>query len=94
MGWILTETGFLTPSDRLMKLHQGFIFKNMRLIIKKAQLVPDQYGKHIKITMVQLLNDDGSHNKFIPLNGETLAIILSHSIEIPKDFDLKSWNVK
>ena len=40
----------------------------MKLQIKKAELVPDKYGQHLKITMVGLYDDTGKWIKWIKLN--------------------------
>lgn len=66
----------------------------MKLKIKLASLVPDQYGKHIKITQVQLLNDDGSYVKAISLNEATLSFIKEHVIDLPEGFDTSIWTGK
>lgn len=66
----------------------------MKLKIKLASLVPDKYGSHIKITQVQLLNDDGSYVKAISLNEATLSHIKEHVIDLPEGFDTSIWDKK
>lgn len=47
----------------------------MYLKIKKAELVPDARGKHIKITMVWLYHDDGKRATWVSLTPEILEAI-------------------
>ena len=48
----------------------------MYLQIKKAELVPDKYGKHIKISMIGLYEDNGKWVKWIGLSDETVVDVL------------------
>lgn len=48
----------------------------MYLKIKKAELVPDKYGKHIKVSMIGLYEDDGKWVKWIGLSDETVLDVL------------------
>ena len=49
--------------------------------IKKAELVPDKYGKHIKITMVGIYDQNGKWLKWIPLDDVLIEILLDNQIE-------------
>lgn len=49
--------------------------------VKKAELVPDKYGKHIKISMVGIYDENGKWLKWIPLNEELIEILLDNKIE-------------
>lgn len=48
--------------------------------IKKAELVPDRFGKHIQITMVGLYEDDGTWVKWVKLDQELLTKLLNERI--------------
>jgi len=52
------------------------------LQIKKSELVPDTYGKHIKITMIGLYQDDGKYIKFVELNDALLEVLMNAKIEL------------
>ena len=56
---------------------------NMKIQIVTAELIPDKYGKHIKITKVKVLDSDGKYMKFAKLNTELLEVIKNTTIEIP-----------
>lgn len=45
---------------------------NMTLKIKKAEIVPDKYGSHIKITMVGLYDENGKWVRWVKLNDKLL----------------------
>jgi len=49
--------------------------------IKKAELVPDKYGKHIKISMVGIYDVNGKWLKWIPLDEVLIEILLDNKIE-------------
>jgi len=49
--------------------------------IKKAELVPDKYGKHIKISMVGIYDQNGKWLKWIPLNEALIQTLLNNQIE-------------
>lgn len=49
--------------------------------IKKAELVPDKYGKHIKISMVGIYDHSGKWLKWIPLDEVLIEILLDNQIE-------------
>jgi hypothetical protein len=49
--------------------------------IKKAELVPDKYGKHIKISMVGIYDQSGKWLKWIPLDEVLIEILLDNKIE-------------
>lgn len=51
----------------------------MYLQIKTLELVPDKYGKHIKITKIGLYEDDGTWVRWVKLN-EKLAETLKNEI--------------
>ena len=44
----------------------------MKLKIKKAEIVPDKYGSHIKITMVGLYDDNDKWIRWVKLNEELI----------------------
>ena len=49
--------------------------------VKKAELVPDKYGKHIKISMVGIYDENGKWLKWIPLDEVFIEILLDNEIE-------------
>jgi len=49
--------------------------------IKKAELVPDKYGKHIKISMVGIYDENGKWLKWIPLDQVLIERLLDNKIE-------------
>lgn len=49
--------------------------------VKKAELVPDKYGKHIKISMVGIYDQNGEWLKWIPLDEVLIEILLDNKIE-------------
>lgn len=49
--------------------------------VKKAELVPDKYGKHIKISMVGIYDENGKWLKWIPLDEVLIEILLDNKIE-------------
>ena len=49
--------------------------------IKKAELVPDKYGKHIKISMVGIYDENGKWLKWISLNEALIQTLLDNQIE-------------
>lgn len=48
---------------------------SMYLQVKKIDLVPDKFGKHIKITMVGLYSDEGKWIKWVKLNEELAKVL-------------------
>lgn len=54
----------------------------MKLKIKTAKLVEDQYGKHIEITKVGLYDDQGKWIKWTKLNQALLEMITNAEIEV------------
>ena len=46
------------------------------LKIKKADLVPDKFGKHIKITMIGEYDNNGKWIKWVKLDKEMLNVLL------------------
>jgi len=51
--------------------------------IKKINLEPDKFGKHIKITMIGLYDENDKWQKWIPLNESILTILEDQKIELP-----------
>ncbi len=49
--------------------------------VKKAELVPDKYGKHIKISMVGIYDENGKWLKWIPLDEVLIETLLDNKIE-------------
>jgi hypothetical protein len=45
---------------------------HFKLRIKKAELVPDAYGNHIKITMVGLYDENGKWIRWVKLNEDLI----------------------
>jgi hypothetical protein len=54
----------------------------MKLKIKKAELVPDKYGQHLKVSMVGLYDDNGKWIKWIKLNEAFIQTLLEVEIQI------------
>jgi UDP-3-O-acyl-N-acetylglucosamine deacetylase len=50
--------------------------------IKKANLEPDKYGQHIKITMIGLYDEDDKWLKWIPLNDKTINFLIDYKIDV------------
>jgi hypothetical protein len=50
--------------------------------IKKANLEPDKYGQHIKITMIGLYDEDDKWLKWIPLNDKTINSLIDYKIDV------------
>jgi hypothetical protein len=50
--------------------------------IKKANLEPDKYGQHIKITMIGLYDEDDKWLKWIPLNDKTIKFLVDYKIDV------------
>lgn len=50
--------------------------------IKKANLEPDKYGKHIKITMIGLYDENDKWIKWVTLNDALLDYLLQQKIEL------------
>lgn len=57
----------------------------MKLKIKKAELVPDKYGHHLKITMVGLYDDTGKWIRWIKLNEAFLESLIQAELKIKED---------
>ena len=49
--------------------------------VKKSELVHDKYGKHIKISMVGIYDENGKWLKWIPLDQVLIEILLDNKIE-------------
>lgn len=54
----------------------------MKLKIKKAELVPDKFGQHIKITMVGLYDDNDKWIRWVKLNDSLIKNLLEVDIKI------------
>lgn len=54
----------------------------MKLQIKKAELVPDKFGQHIKISMVGLYDDNGKWLRWVKLNDALITELLKVEINI------------
>ena len=54
----------------------------MYLQIKKAQLVPDARGQHIKITMVWLYDSNGKWTRRVKLNDVVLDELLKAKLDV------------
>ena len=57
----------------------------MKLKIKKAELVPDKFGQHLKITMVGLYDDTGKWIRWIKLNEAFLEALIQAELKIKED---------
>ena len=54
----------------------------MKLKIKSAMLVQDQYAHHIKITKVGLYDDEGKFIKWTKLNEALIDLLTKQNIEV------------
>jgi len=54
----------------------------MHLQIKKAELVPDKFGHHVKITMIGLYDDNGKWIKWVKLETELLNLLKTVKIKM------------
>ena len=54
----------------------------MKLKIKKAELVPDKFGQHLKITMVGLYDDTGKWIRWVKLNDALITELLKVEINL------------
>lgn len=54
----------------------------MYLQIKTAQLVPDAYGKHIKITKVWLYDSDWKFTRWVKLNDVVLQELVKAKLDV------------
>jgi hypothetical protein len=52
------------------------------LQVKKAELVPDQFGKHIKINMIGLYDSTGKWQRWINLNEATIDKLKTTKIRL------------
>ena len=57
----------------------------MKLKIKRAELVQDLYGQHLKITMVGLYDDTGKWIRWIKLNEAFLESLIQAELKIKED---------
>lgn len=54
----------------------------MYLQIRTATLIPDAYGKHIKITKVWLYDSDWVFTRWVKLNDVVLDMLLKEKIDV------------
>jgi len=54
----------------------------MKLKIKSAMLVEDQYAHHIKITKVGLYDDEGKFIRWTKLNEAVIELLINQVIEL------------
>ena len=54
----------------------------MKLKIKTAELVPDQYGQHIKISRVGLYDDNDKWIRWVKLNDALITELIKVEINI------------
>lgn len=54
----------------------------MYLQIRTAKLVPDTYGKHIKITKVWLYDSDWVFTRRVKLNDVVLDMLLKNKVDV------------
>ena len=56
--------------------------KDYLIRIKKAELVDDKFGKHIKVTMIGLYDENGKWIKWTKINENILDVLLSNDINV------------
>lgn len=54
----------------------------MKLKIKKAELVPDKFGHHIKVTMIGLYDENDKWIKWVKLNDALISTLLEVELNI------------
>ena len=54
----------------------------MKLKIKKAELVPDKFGYHIKVNMVGLYDENDKWIRWVKLNDALIKELLEAEINI------------
>jgi len=54
----------------------------MKVRIKTAELVPDKYGFHIKITKVGIYDDNGKYIRWAKLNNELLELLCKTDLNL------------
>lgn len=54
----------------------------MYLKIKKISKEPDQFGSHLKITMIGLHDDNGKWVKWVKLNDALIERLVNAKIEV------------
>jgi|688.fasta_scaffold72157_4 hypothetical protein len=52
----------------------------MYIKIKKAVLVPDQFGHHIRISMIGLYENDGKFIRWVKLNDKVIEELCNHNL--------------
>lgn len=50
--------------------------------IKKAELTPDKFGRHISITMIGLYDENDKWIKWIPMNEALIELLKDTKIEV------------
>lgn len=50
--------------------------------IKKIELMPDKYGKHIVITMIGLYDENDKWLKWLPLNEKLCNFLSEYKIKV------------
>lgn len=56
--------------------------KDYLIRIKKAELVDDKFGKHIKVTMIGLYDENGKWIKWTKINENILEVLLSNDFNV------------
>ena len=56
--------------------------KDYLIRIKKAELVDDKFGKHIKVTMIGLYDENGKWIKWTKINENILDVLLTNDINV------------
>jgi hypothetical protein len=54
----------------------------MKLKIKKAELVPDKFGQHIKVTMIGLYDENDKWIRWVKLNDALISTLLEVELNI------------
>ena len=54
----------------------------MKLKIKKAELVPDKFGQHIKVTMIGLYDENDKWIRWVKLNDALITELMKVEIDI------------
>ena len=54
----------------------------MKLKIKKAELVPDKFGHHIKVTMIGLYDENDKWIRWVKLNDALISTLLEVELNI------------
>lgn len=54
----------------------------MYLKISKIELVPDQYGQHIKISRIGLYDNNGKWIRWVKLNEATVKLLAQNTLPV------------